>query len=710
MKYIRFILSVSLLFISTYTWACGGWTPYDVSNTNIYILNGFMDNMETKDFNEENIELWKSETLDYYPDSLVAEVVYKYSYDQIKTLYYVSINRAKDSINIDWANDYAEALVACYPGALKFLLLAKRCENTCRQLYNDPWYYPVKGDAVETALDNIITECRNAQSLTIRYFLQEVRALIALNRFDECIKRWEATKSQINNKIFYKEIELRVARAYLFAKIPDIDKAIEIYARYGDIESLATATNIASNNNGIDISYIYNLCPDAEYLKDEIQRRLNCMNGAYADADTTLLQLAKMAIKDRRAKDISMWYYVAAAVCDKAEQYDEALNYINNGEKLCATRRQKSMFKVARIFIDSKSMKYNSSYDRRLFNDLQWLDKEIKSNLTSQERAQIKENSYYTLLKIRPYGYYWADAMRRILIENVIPNAKEAGYKIRVVQLANYADYCLVEHLDIDKTEIFGGVNYEYEHNCHDYSNPMFELANGSMLAAELERYVKEVERPCDVFGLFLTKNGFHDLNYWNELLGTKFLREHNYTKAVEYLEKVPAEFQYHLNVYTQGDYMKRDPFEPDLWERGNYLNDDTDYKLRFAQEMLSLQQTFESQADINRRASAMIRYAIGMRNAVCYCWALTRYEDKTYCDDYPPELCDHQQIEPIEQSKKLITTAFTMFTCDEIAARHRYMLRDYKYVMDNYSYTDMAQYITRHCDTWRDYLKNKKQ
>jgi tetratricopeptide (TPR) repeat protein len=121
---------------------------------------------------------------------------------------------------------------------LRFLLIAKRCEEACKQLYNDPWYYPVKGDNVENTLEDIISNCRKATNFKTRYFLQEVRALIALNRYDECISRWEETKGQIDNDLFYKEIELRVARAYLLAKISDKDKAVEIYARYGDAESL----------------------------------------------------------------------------------------------------------------------------------------------------------------------------------------------------------------------------------------------------------------------------------------------------------------------------------------------------------------------------------------------------------------------------------------------------------------------------------------
>ena len=720
MKYIKFILAVSLLLCIESTWACGAITLYDVTYTPIYRVNEDQisgRNEYIRQFRKNNIALWKKQTSDKFPDNLVEETVYHYSSYQLAKLYNVA-SHIDDTTNIEWANKYAQHLATTisysgcttskYISTLRFLLIAKRCEEACKQLYNDPWYYPVKGDNVENTLEDIISNCRKATNFKTRYFLQEVRALIALNRYDECISRWEETKGHIDNDLFYKEIELRVARAYLLAKISDKDKAVEIYARYGDVESLMYVGRIDPDINEDKLSYVYKLCPDAEYLKDEIQQRLNDMNATDAVADTTLLQLAKMAIKDRRAKDIAMWYYVAAAVCDKAGQYDEALNYINQGERLCSTRQQKSMFKIARIFIESKSMEYNSSYDRRLFSDLQWLDKEIKSNLTSQEINRIKENSSDILCNIVAYNYYWVDAMRRILIENVIPKAKEAGYKTRALQLANYADYSLVRYLEIDKMENWSWDGKHYR-NIYDYCNNMFKIAYYRLSAIELEKYIKEKERPRDDFGQFLVQKGFRDMDYWNELLGTMFLRDHNYSKAVEYLEKVSPEFQYYLNVYTEGDYMKRDPFEPDLWERGNFLHDDTDYKLRFAREMESLQKTFESQCDPNRRASAMIRFAIGMRNSVNYCWALTRYEDAPYYYDCPTELCYPQQFESLEQSKKLITTAFTMFTCDEIAARHRYMLRHYKYVMDNYSYTDIAQYIARHCDTWRDYLKNKK-
>ena len=715
MKYIKFILAVSLLLCIESTWACGANPLYDVTDTPIYRVNEDQisgRNEYIRQFRKNNIALWKKQTSDNFPDNLVEETVYHYSSYQLAKLYNVA-SHIDDTTNIEWANKYAQHLATTisysgcttskYINTLRFLLIAKRCEEACKQLYNDPWYYPVKGDNVENTLEDIISNCRKATNFKTRYFLQEVRALIALNRYDECISRWEETKGQIDNDLFYKEIELRVARAYLLAKISDKDKAVEIYARYGDAESLMYVGRIDPDINEDKLSYVYKLCPDAEYIKHEVQKRLTEQSYDYADFDTSLLNLAELAIKERRAKDIALWYYVAASLYDKSEQYNKALQYIKQGKDVCNDKQMMKQFRILRILIESKTMTYTANYEHKLFKDLKWLDGEILSNLTPHIISNIKgDNSKWPTFYYHRYpnNYYYDDAMRLILINNVIPKAINAGYAQRALQLANYADYRLLQFLKIPKTNT--------AKNVYDYQNYMFNFAN-DMKAIDLEKYVTNINRSKDSFSYFLEQGSFTDLNYWNELLGTKFMREHNYKKAVEYLEKVSPEFQYTLNVYKEGDDMRRNPFEPDFWERGNYLHDDTDYKLRFAQEMLLLQQTFESQCDPNRRASAMIRYAIGMRNSVNYCWTLTRYENYHYwllnktLPDYPGI------TETIKMSKRLIDKAFTMFTCEEIAARHRYMLRDYKHVIDHYPNTNMAQYIVQHCDTWRDYLKNKR-
>lgn len=724
MKYIKFILAVNLLLCIESTWACGGEPIIDVTDTPIYRIyeNQTSYRIEYKrQFKENNIALWKEQTSDNFPDSLIEETIYHYSSYQLAKLYNVA-SHIDDTTNIEWANKYAQYLATAkkyswsttskHINALRFLLLAKRCEEACKQLYNDPWYYPVKGDNIENTLEDIISNCRKATNFKTRYFLQEVRALIALNRYDECISRWEETKDQIDNDLFYKEIELRVARAYLLAEISDKDKAIEIYARYGDAESLMLAKRIVHDINEHDLTYVYNICPDAEYIKNEVQKRLTEQSYDYVDFDTSLLNLAELAIKERRAKDIALWYYVAASLYDKSEQYNKALLYIKQGKDVCNDKQMKKQFRILRILIESKTMTYTANYEHKLFNDLKWLDGEILSNLTPHIISNIKGDNlkWATFYYHRyPDNYYYDDAMRLILINNVIPKAINAGNTQRALQLANYADYRLLQFLKIPKTESFGYVSsINTTKNVYDYQNYMFKIAN-DMKAIDLEKYVTNIDRSKDSFSYFLEQGSFTDLNYWNELLGTKFMREHNYKKAVEYLEKVSPEYQYTLNVYKEGDDMRRDPFEPDFWERGNYLHDDTDYKLRFAQEMLSLQQTFEKQGDPNRRASAMIRYAIGMRNSVNYCWTLTRYENYIYwlwdktLPDYPGV------TETIKMSKRLIDKAFTMFTCEEIAARHRYMLRDYKHIIDLYPNTNMAQYIIRHCDTWQDYVKNKR-
>ena len=112
MKYIKFILAVSLLLCIESTWACGANPLYDVTDTPIYRVNEDKisgRNEYIRQFRKNNIALWKKQTSDKFPDNLIEETVYHYSSYQLAKLYNVA-SHIDDTTNIEWANKYAQHL------------------------------------------------------------------------------------------------------------------------------------------------------------------------------------------------------------------------------------------------------------------------------------------------------------------------------------------------------------------------------------------------------------------------------------------------------------------------------------------------------------------------------------------------------------------------------------------------------------------------
>lgn len=50
------------------------------------------------------------------------------------------------------------------------------------------------------------------------------------------------------------------------------------------------------------------------------------------------------------------------------------------------------------------------------------------------------------------------------------------------------------------------------------------------------------------------------------------------------------------------------------------------DYKLDFAEQMLECEEIIAKSTDPDKVGHARIKYGIGLRNSMDYCWALTQY------------------------------------------------------------------------------------
>jgi hypothetical protein len=124
---------------------------------------------------------------------------------------------------------------------------------------------------------------------------------------------------------------------------------------------------------------------------------------------------------------------------------------------------------------------------------------------------------------------------------------------------------------------------------------------------------------------------------------------------------------------------------------------------------MYSLEQAIKQTKDPNRKAELQIRYAVGIRNSINDCWALTQYYFSAYRDD-DTEYWTHSDSwkRANAKSEKLIKEAFAMFTNDESAAYSYRFLGYNKKVLSEYPNTQMAEYIRRHCDNLRDYISQK--
>ena len=725
MRLKRFIAVNLLLFNTIFSYACW-WAPSHAGNVKLYRImpldESDYSNYATTwaseyklhpdvDYKQENLRLWQKQTSDTIEISDIEYVVYK---ADVASLQSIAENKSDSVLYNDpfimWIQSHDRQDI------LDYLVLAKQCENI-RERMNDPWYYRVEDDYDYKVLDGVVWKSQfySESPLLGRFALQKIRALCALRYYEECVSFWNNIKHKLPEDVIKTMCELRAAAA--LNKIGDQEKALKIYAKYGDVASIRVINNGHIDN---ELEYVYNLHPNSPYLEGEIQKWLLYFGGDwveksikneafewYAPRFDQLLKVAHRAVKEKKSKKMAMWYYTLAALDDMQGKASKAKKYLEQGMPYPKSPFLKDSYRVLRMWLDARTAIYDSEYEQRLMADLKWLVHKINNEIKPEvyDKIQPRQEAYsmgaqfYSYYATRGYqdcanSFYWNDAMRRILLREVCPRMHKAGKYVREIQLANLAENLLVQ--------------------ANEYSNEIF-LIMDRLSYKDTRDYFARIYYPKDEFDTFLNSRGKTDKYYWYDILATKCLRERRYSKAIVYLKQIPLNYQKKMNVY---DCMKLDPFSYDM-ETFKYDSIYAkDCKLHFAEKMAEYRHTMQHHRNPNKRAEAKIQYALGLRNSVHRCWFLTRYssnwDNSGLMYDlpeiaYPEDSVIYRHTQYLNLSDRLIKEALDAFSDKEQAARQMRKLLYYKRILDEYGETETAKDIKQHCDRWRDYAEKRK-
>ena len=576
------------------------------------------------------------------------------------------------------------------PEVQKYLKLARDCAKL-RYFHDSKWYYPTKEvDVVHCSLEEVLTEALayKGSKLRDRYALQAARAMFSLGKFREMREWWDKTECRINDEKIRKNIEGYVAGAMF--RSGDEEKALEYYTAIGDISSIIYCLKNKGDYTGDRslLEYAAIHCPDDQSILAILQDYIRKLE-VYADfhqRNGTVDACYEMCMKAvKHSKDPAPWLYSAAFLKNQMGQPYVASNILSRAETCAKTDFIKESIKVLRIFIDAQISSYNKAYERKLLDELTWLDSKICNNITDDVR---KETMEMTKLKYGCSYYYWNDMMRKIVIGTVVPRMIEAGKAPLAILLANYADNRLLS--------IVGEVEFSYSwqkpaikmtlddyrkkknnskdvntvvndyriergiFNNVDFSNHYFNLLDTTSLSSVLG-YEKLLMSYSSELESFLFKRSYINMDYLWDLIGTRYIRDCNYEKATIYLSKVSNDYQKTLNTYS---YMNRLPFS---YER-KYGQVNPNYKLDFARKMSEYKMIASTCTDPDIVGDALIRIGIGMRNSFEFCWALTHYK-WTYDD--PRYEMEGSSIWHAEAQRKLsdgLSSMTNKNACDVLA------------------------------------------
>lgn len=707
MRYVRFIVAISLISASFHVFAC---VPSYCSPSEYYLFHlvNLPDDPESSYnlYSHENCLLWQQQAYVMIPLDDIYQVVYKYNLQTLTNLKNGHIpQNARGNRMAKWLSTNSGK------EALDFLILAKNCEWLRRERLS-PWYYPSKKDPVRYSLNEIAEMAREkaqGNNYGDRYALQAVRAMTSLRQYEEIISFWNEIEKQMPDGFLRRMTLSYVAGAYVH--LDNIELAKSYYIMANDLNGLLECDlRYRSDMSRVEkMELLYEVYPDCLDFRLKLWEILGKVEpdrnwekdwrwGLYwNDERPEIDQLAILCdrvLNENAGADRALWAYAATYIAHLKGDDNKADQYLKIAESTAKDKNLADAIKVMRIYIDAQLSIYNKAYEQKLFAQLSWLQKMIEKDI---DKEVIDGFDLYYLSGCFSY-YYWNDAMRCILLGTVCPKMIKQGNTTLALQLANMSSYSLPNEIPAVLSQYRNNRSFNY----YDYSCHFAEMMD-SLSANALINYTNVALKPQTEFQRFLNAHSYIDGDYLNEMVGTHCLREMRYAEAEHYLSKVSLDYFTRTNVYKEG-YLNLNPFSVTR-KRWNHS---VDAKLQFAKTMNAWEQEIANANNPNRKAMLMIDLGIGIRNSFDRCWALTQYRrgwvDCSESDWEDGDLA-HQAREYVE---RLFYKAFSTFTDDEYAAQAQLLFCNYQTIEERYPETLAAAIVRGHCDIYIDYHGEK--
>ena len=693
MRLMRFFVSAALALVAVPAFCCGPFWNYPEE---YYMFRAFDKDALSLSEREANCAAWKRLARPSVKETDISDVVYGYSLEQMKGLL---DDKDSDNSFVRYIASSEDKETA------DFLVTAKSCE-LARFEMNDPWYYPSKGEPVKAALEEVMDKSMSykGKRLEDRYVLQAVRAMFTLKRYGQIDSLWDARKGHLKDGVIHNMTLGYVAGAAY--RTGDKERALAYYKSKGDLKSLYDHYSTEGTYSSLLDFAAVNL-PDGKEVPELLQDVVGRMEVSACDSYSPEVDTVKareymnICLKGAgNARAPKVWYYSASFLADLSGDPVMALRFLRKAESARGSRFVGESVKVLRMYLDAKTSHYDAAYLDRLYGQIRWLDAKICDGITGKVR-EITADGYDHIS--RSY-YYWNDMLRKVLIGVIAPKMDKVD-PVLSLRLRNMADNRLLQLVDRFTTDWYDGKWQEKPKtytmaryraatdidNMFDYSNYYFNALDTLDLNAVI-RYEQRIGADTTELGRYLDERGYVNHNYVRELIGTRYLRERKYQKAVAFLSQVPSSYEKTTNVYK---YFRRMPFIYDH-KKGKVQRN---YKLAFAREMAALEKQAKSM-NPDVRGVALVRYGVGLMSSFDYCWALTQYH-LIYDDGW---MTAEYRKQALSDAGKYINEGLGVIRDPEIAAGTYALLCRFKSAAEKYPQTKTASDLRSSCDRLNDY------
>lgn len=605
------MISIMALMLSVEVFACAGMGTH-----NYYLFSVFnREKMGQSLFTERLDAFWKN-----YTNGLVDE----WRWHDKEIYAYAQQKGDKD-------------MVAYLDELKKYLDISDQMQET--------WDYPTKEQLAERkqTLQNMIVKAdahRNGK-MGVQWRLLRMRANMVLGKHQDNLTYWHNVASQLSPSV-YKDMMQNIYAGALMNTGNRIEACNE-FARQGDMLSMkwgmrnyrniaGIKTIYAENPNMAVLSYlVQDFVNNAQetldsYTKDEKgemipvddewMRMVDARVASKQDVDE-FIGFAQKVLKEKKTDSPALWKAAIGELQYLYGHHDEAMKTLDEAVKMAGTQRMKDNARAIRLVASVGSKRFQkSSYQKWVVEEMRWLVTKSK-----------EEGGYYN---------HYREVMDRLIYTELSPRYEKMGDK----NLAN-ALLALYENDSVmwgEQDESMPDNSWNPNYSGYYYYE-LSELSANQLVdyyqwlktksKGELEAWAKQAVRMED--------------NYYLDLIGTRYMSEGKFDKAIDYLKNIPWSFLEGQNIsyyMAHRDYSKprwegRQRFGKDVVTEGAHLATlSKNPKLDFCKDIVNM----EAQLPVARqgvREDLAYKLATRYFQASVYgdCWYLTDYGWSSYID-----------------------------------------------------------------------------
>mgnify|MGYP002852296188 CR=1 FL=1 len=495
---------------------------------NYYMISYVNHNNSNNIFDEGINTFWKTYTNGLYEEYPL--------YDRLGLEKYIS-NR-KDQEMLDYVN------------ALNIYL------DICNDI--DYWTYPTEEDLRERTsnLQMLESESKSYSGTRLRsqYSLLYMRCKMLMNKWDEIKDFWETKGKNLPDNVFRSMME-NIYAGSLY-RSGDIIGSTSIYLRQGDEASIKWVLNKYQDIDGI--RYIYTLDPNSILLPNLIQDYVNgvqeSLDNSYQVSFHTSIykfllslqcisfyNLSEEVISSHKSENPCMWSTASAMLYYLNGEYAKAKEESSRALQLDGTDRIKENSRCVNILINSSDTLCDRSW---LTNELLWLEEKVKN--------EHKED------------YCYSNAYERILMKSLYPIYKRHNNLLLSLAVTGLYNELVVSKDDYNpRSQNFNKENGPTTWN-PDYDSEYMNEYIYPLSAKTCKDYYDYLNSThSDKLVNHICEQVYKDPNFFNDLIGTKYISECKFSEAIPYLEKVDLSY---LKNQNTSDYMHKRDFTLARW------------------------------------------------------------------------------------------------------------------------------------------------